>query len=905
LIDCPTLAGPARLRLSRPVTLPLRLRDALAAAATGIAALAVYLATLAPGLIAIVDTPVFQFVGRVLGVPHNPGYPAYVLLTHAYTYFPIGSLAYRMNLFSAICGALSVALVFLLCRRLECRWVTSTMGALGLACGSVFWSQAVIAEVYTLNALFLAAILLNMIAWAKEGAPIRFYSAVALLALGLGNHTALILFAPGLVVFALLVNPRFALERRTVAFVFVMAALSLAQYGFIILRTHTPGAYVESPATNVRELSGVILGRQFRDAFFAFPLSTVIRARIPQLLRHLVIPELTVPGSLLALAGAWYLFGRSIATGVLLWIGAGGTFLFAATYDAVDIHVFLIPCFIVLWITAAVGAEAIAGLLPPRLAVLATVLLAIPATEWRRNVAHNDLSHQWRDAVYFGHLFQGLPNRSLIVREDFLVDRMVAYEVVGERAGSGQVQIDGPDPALVLADVARGDHVFAFPRSADRLRRAGLDVSFAPHRVLADGIPEMLEQLPAASVVALAVPASHGAGFVSRIRDDLRSIGWVESVRARDASAIVVLGMRKRPGALGRIGTIAASLNVDRGERLGTARLTVPYDISLSATSTDATIDAGARELIHTSAGAAVAVWNPDGTLRDAFVADAADAFRVPILPSPLALYPVRGTPPTVSVGANWTDALPALASSLAGLLMAPGEQVVLNVSADGPLAPRLVDSAPGLRLDVTRQSPTGEPTMSNCEGLGSRQFIYELRLTSTDVAGRGTLVLGGLPRAACVRDVGRSASRQATLVAVDPVGLLRRVDAVSETLGMARDGQAMLTGVGWSGVDADAVGAFRWMTATEAVVVLPLTRAATTIRVQCLSTTGASHRLGLRLNGVALPAQALVEGWQTHEWRIPAGTAKPGLNRLVVGLDGSVAPRSVAVAGVTLGSER
>jgi hypothetical protein len=85
----------------------------------------------------------------------------------------------------------------------------------------------------------------------------------------------------------------------------------------------------------------------------------------------------------------------------------------------------------------------------------------------------------------------------------------------------------------------------------------------------------------------------------------------------------------------------------------------------------------------------------------------------------------------------------------------------------------------------------------------------------------------------------------------------------------------------------------------------LPLTREATTIRVQSLSTTGASHRLGLRLNGVALPAQALVEGWQTHEWRIPAGTAKPGLNTLVVGLDGSVAPRSVAVAGVTLGSER
>ena len=55
--------------------------DGALAAACALAALAGYLRTLAPGVTADVDTALFQFLGRVLGVAHNPGYPLYALLT--------------------------------------------------------------------------------------------------------------------------------------------------------------------------------------------------------------------------------------------------------------------------------------------------------------------------------------------------------------------------------------------------------------------------------------------------------------------------------------------------------------------------------------------------------------------------------------------------------------------------------------------------------------------------------------------------------------------------------------------------------------------------------------------------------------------------------------------------------
>ena len=143
-------------------------RNCLWAAGTGVVAFAVYIQTLAPGLIGIVDTPMFQFIGRVLGVAHNPGYPLYVFLTNAFSYVPIGSLAYRINIFSALAGAVTVSSVFLIAWQLGCRTIIIVAAALTLPFGRVFWSQAVIAEVYTLNSVIVAGMLLALLAWGGE-----------------------------------------------------------------------------------------------------------------------------------------------------------------------------------------------------------------------------------------------------------------------------------------------------------------------------------------------------------------------------------------------------------------------------------------------------------------------------------------------------------------------------------------------------------------------------------------------------------------------------------------------------------------------------------------------------------------------------------------------------------------
>ncbi len=73
-----------------------------------------YLMTLAPTILpldrAFPDSAMLQMQAAVLGITHPTGYPTYLTLAHLFTYLPVGDVAYRVNLASAVFGALSVRL---------------------------------------------------------------------------------------------------------------------------------------------------------------------------------------------------------------------------------------------------------------------------------------------------------------------------------------------------------------------------------------------------------------------------------------------------------------------------------------------------------------------------------------------------------------------------------------------------------------------------------------------------------------------------------------------------------------------------------------------------------------------------------------------------------------------------
>jgi tetratricopeptide (TPR) repeat protein len=166
------------------------------AAAAGLCALVLYLATLAP-TVSPEDGGELAAAAWCDGIPHPSGFPPWLLCARAalWTASP-ESAAWRCNLVSAVFGAVSAALVTLL----AARFTRSPWAA--LAAGLVFassreaWEQSVISEVYALHTALLLGVVLAMLAWSDTGRTRWLVAAAAAFGLGLTNHTFMLLAGP-------------------------------------------------------------------------------------------------------------------------------------------------------------------------------------------------------------------------------------------------------------------------------------------------------------------------------------------------------------------------------------------------------------------------------------------------------------------------------------------------------------------------------------------------------------------------------------------------------------------------------------------------------------------------------------------------------------------------------------
>jgi tetratricopeptide (TPR) repeat protein len=116
-----------------------------------------------------------------LGICHPPGYPLFCLIGKLFiSIIPIGNIAYRMNILSAIFASTTVMIVYFLTLR-----IISTVGmfhnkskilniipgiiSAGMLCfATTFWEQAVIAEKYSLNVLFTSLLILILTKWRES-----------------------------------------------------------------------------------------------------------------------------------------------------------------------------------------------------------------------------------------------------------------------------------------------------------------------------------------------------------------------------------------------------------------------------------------------------------------------------------------------------------------------------------------------------------------------------------------------------------------------------------------------------------------------------------------------------------------------------------------------------------------
>ena len=868
--------------------------DLLWALAAAMLAAILYIATLQPDLGGPEDTPKFQFLGYVFGTAHPPGYPLYSMLSGVFVRLaPIGSIAYRANLFSALMAAFSCGTAFMIGRFLGASRWTAACAALGLASGASFWRSAVFAEVYSLAAAAAGVSLALLLAWGERLRPIWLLGAIAATAAAFGNHLTIVGVVPAYVIYVL-VRDRRVLTVRVVALAALIVTLGFAQYGFILLRTKQRALYLESRANSVRELVAIVTAERFAEQRFAYSLSTLLTVQLP-VVTETMEADLRPGGLLLVLAG---IIGAVWVrrAGALVTLGAGLGMLWMIVNLGGDVKGFITPLMVFVWPFAAVGADAVCRIVSslirlPAAGVIAGGLAAasLPIVNVAANYKEADQSRMRENAEFFKELHRQLPDEAGVVTEDYFYDMSLHYfRATGEAPEGKRLQPVPFDAGLVRAaalgtmpgdPAPRPRPVFAFAGAATYFAVEGL--RFVPIHV--DGLPleEWLRRLPAGSVLVAATAYLPGPlDFTELGHPNARPPGRAQNF---ETFAMVV----KRPGERWTKHYSESTLVVDSP----TLNATLPAfggTLRAIADERSARVELGERAIVSTPSGIALAVFWADGTLMRAIELADHGPWNVPFNAS---VYELKGETPCLRVTRGWTDISPVLTtgSAVATLLRtgtavletALEERAPIHARTSGPHGDALTRD-----LGLTREPDGTQLWRSELTRTGGRRTVFRFTLDRTGVRARarflshqeGSIVLCSLPPLPLFRS-GRS---------VD----LIRPNFENESY----------FGAGWSGVELAGTGRIR-LGDDHATLLLPLENGYA-YRVTVDLTGPADSQTFVDVNGVAAGACRTADVASCSVDVRPAAGAGPvsTLTLMTRAADGApIAPRSLIFRGARI----
>jgi hypothetical protein len=321
-----------------------------------------YLRTLSPTVLYLndpkfLDSVMLQMQVAVLGITHPTGYPTYLMLTHLFTYLPLGDPAYRVNLGSAVYAALAVVVVFAAGLLLSRRVVAAAAGALAFGLGAALWSQAVITEVYTLNALLVSVTIVVLLVWREHRKDRYLLLAAFLVGLCLTNHLTSGLLLPGSFLFVGLVDWRKLVDVRLVLKGAGLFLLGLAPYLYLPIRAAMDPPMNANNPTTFGRFFYVVSGGNLTGTFFSFGPSE-LPGRMIFYWEHLIDNMHFLVG-MVALTGALVVLLRDRAVGIFFGFLFFGWLFYSVENKIPDVDLYFIPTYLILSLWAAAGFGAL------------------------------------------------------------------------------------------------------------------------------------------------------------------------------------------------------------------------------------------------------------------------------------------------------------------------------------------------------------------------------------------------------------------------------------------------------------------------------------------------------------------------------------------------------------------
>lgn len=348
-----------------------------------------YLRTLAPGLTWAYDSADSGDLLTALatgGVPHPGGYPTYLLFASLFSKIPIGSFAFRINLFSALCMLLAIYILFLFVLKFTKSFYVASFSTLIFGTFPLVWSQALITEVYALQTLLAALALLLLVP--KNSSSWQDFTGGAILGLALGSHLTAVFLLPFLLIKNATQRKRHLknLIRRIAGF-----CMGLSVFFVIPIRAGNQAPVNWGNAVDWEGFWWLISGRMYHGRLGHFSLNYLGAAT--RLWSQFLLDQMGVLGVTVALIYIVVFFKPTRLHLTTLWLTL--TFsIFAIIYYSPDSYVYLILPLLAFAIWIGLGSEYLIENLPEKIsslkplevtllfvAVIARALILLPSMD--------------------------------------------------------------------------------------------------------------------------------------------------------------------------------------------------------------------------------------------------------------------------------------------------------------------------------------------------------------------------------------------------------------------------------------------------------------------------------------------------------------------------------------------
>ena len=441
--------------------------------------LVLYLFTI-PRTVVLEDDGLFLMVAKHLGIAHPPGYPLFTGIANLFMQLPFGTDAFRGHLASAFLGALACGVLFGCARLLGASVWAALTGAWAFGASEHFWSQAIIAEVYTLNALlFFATYLLILKALRAPDSRTWWWGASISFGLSLANHYPLMVLAfLGLFVLALPVR-RNVLPRLPELILLSLSSAALPYLGMVWRSLQNPSISFYGPIEGWQSFWFYFSRQGYASVDVSPSAGWWDRWEFLQWFSVEAFWQLTPLGFGLALWGLWKLMQQLSLTvpvsGILIFLSNSVLLLFllAFDFDFFNIGVFRpysLVCYGLLGLWLAIGLDdfILRFIKNPKFQASGTVTIAllIGSLLLFQNLSKNDRSADNFAEQHAELIFQLLPENSVFfVYGDSETGPLGYYHYVEERR---------PDLELFsLQGLVYGNRLFP-ARSSKRSRQEAL-----------------------------------------------------------------------------------------------------------------------------------------------------------------------------------------------------------------------------------------------------------------------------------------------------------------------------------------------------------------------------------------------------------------------------------------------